>query len=267
LLLILVAVTLLVFGLANGSTGLLISSIAASLLAAVALVIGARQAAARTGGGYPGTDEPDDEVIGATRRRWTRVSTGDGVDGGMRDYGAGRDYDADRTSEAGRGYHTEATYAEATYAEAAYAEAAYAEAAHDGRAGGATVDYDDVDDVPPDEAPPRIPVQAQGNGASSHHEPGGREPDHGDAEFDDEEDPPDEPPQQYVSPADAARVARLASEVLVIDGRPRYHLSGCVHLLGRESEPLPVAEAVELGFSPCSMCEPDSALLAGARRA
>jgi hypothetical protein len=239
LLLILVAVTLLVFGLANGSTGLLISSIAASLLAAVALVIGARQAAARTGGGYPGTDEPDDEVIGETRGRWTRVGTGDGVDAGMRDYGAGRDYDAEATSDG-------------TY---------------DGRASGATVDYDDVDDVPDDAAAPRIPVQAQGNGAGSHHEPDGREPDIGDAEFDDEEDPPDEPPQQYVSPADAARVARLASEVLVIDGRPRYHLSGCVHLLGRESEPLPVAEAVELGFSPCSMCEPDSALLAGARRA
>jgi hypothetical protein len=82
----------------------------------------------------------------------------------------------------------------------------------------------------------------------------------------DEEEPPDEPVAQQVSPADAARVARMSNEVLVIDGRPRYHLGGCVHLLGRDSEPLPVHEAVELGFTPCGRCEPDSALLAEARR-
>ncbi|MEU2610831.1 hypothetical protein ABZ570_04460 [Micromonospora sp. NPDC007271] len=46
ILLILVAVVLLVVGLAEGSSPLLITSIAASLLAAVALVAGARQAAA-----------------------------------------------------------------------------------------------------------------------------------------------------------------------------------------------------------------------------
>ncbi|HEY8472748.1 MAG TPA: hypothetical protein VIL37_08950 [Natronosporangium sp.] len=86
------------------------------------------------------------------------------------------------------------------------------------------------------------------------------------AEYLDDEDPPDEPAPQQVSPADAARVGRMLNEVLVVDGRPRYHLPGCVHLLGRESEPLPVSEAIELGFTPCSLCEPDSALLADARR-
>lgn len=80
------------------------------------------------------------------------------------------------------------------------------------------------------------------------------------------EDPPDEPVAQQVSAADAAQVARMNNEVLVIDGRPRYHLANCVHLLGRESEPLPVREAVELGFTPCGLCEPDTALLAEARR-
>jgi hypothetical protein len=83
---------------------------------------------------------------------------------------------------------------------------------------------------------------------------------------DDEADPPDEPAPQQVSAADAARVGRMLNEVLVVDGRPRYHLAGCVHLLGRESESLPVGEAIELGFTPCSLCEPDSALLADARR-
>jgi hypothetical protein len=82
-----------------------------------------------------------------------------------------------------------------------------------------------------------------------------------------ETDPPDEPAPQQVSAEDAARVGRMLTEILVVDGRPRYHLPGCVHLLGRESEPLPVGEAIGLGFTPCSLCEPDSALLADARRA
>ena len=82
----------------------------------------------------------------------------------------------------------------------------------------------------------------------------------------DEGDPPDEPPAQRVAPADAAAVARLDARVRVIDGRPRYHSDGCLHLLGRESEALPVREAVELGFTPCSQCEPDRTLIAEARR-
>ncbi|MEU4782796.1 hypothetical protein, partial [Micromonospora sp. NPDC023633] len=54
LLLILVAVVLLVLGLAGGSSVLLTISIAASLLAAVALVAGARQAAADRATADPG---------------------------------------------------------------------------------------------------------------------------------------------------------------------------------------------------------------------
>lgn len=77
--------------------------------------------------------------------------------------------------------------------------------------------------------------------------------------------PADEPAAQAVTPADAALVASLDTEVLVIDGRPRYHLAGCPHLVGRDHEPLPVGEAVELGFTPCGRCEPDSVLLAEAR--
>ncbi|BCL12949.1 hypothetical protein [Micromonospora sagamiensis] len=75
----------------------------------------------------------------------------------------------------------------------------------------------------------------------------------------------DEPGVQEVSPADAARVARLATEVQVVDGRPRYHVADCLHLLGREPEPLPASEAVELGFTPCADCAPDTALLADSR--
>jgi hypothetical protein len=83
---------------------------------------------------------------------------------------------------------------------------------------------------------------------------------------DDEGDSADEPAVQYVPAADAARVARMSAPVLVIDGRPRYHVPGCVRLSARGSESLSVSEAVELGFTPCSLCEPASALLADAGR-
>ncbi|MEV6927013.1 hypothetical protein AB0M46_21260 [Dactylosporangium sp. NPDC051485] len=91
------------------------------------------------------------------------------------------------------------------------------------------------------------------------------EDDDDDDEDYDDEDPADEPPIQHSSAADLARVATLDAAVLVIDGRPRYHVPSCPHLLGRENEPLPVHEAVELGFTPCSACTPNDVLL-GARR-
>jgi hypothetical protein len=80
----------------------------------------------------------------------------------------------------------------------------------------------------------------------------------------DADDPDDEPLPQAVRPADAVRVARMPAEVLVVDGRPRYHMADCRHLLGRLTEPLPVAEAVELGFSPCGLCRPVDRLVARA---
>nr|WP_238425710.1 hypothetical protein [Micromonospora parastrephiae] len=75
----------------------------------------------------------------------------------------------------------------------------------------------------------------------------------------------DEPAAQPVTPAEAARVARLPDPVEVVDGRPRYHLARCPHLVGRVAETLPVAEAVELGFTPCARCTPATVLLADVR--
>jgi hypothetical protein len=72
---------------------------------------------------------------------------------------------------------------------------------------------------------------------------------------------PDEPDEQKVSNALAAQVARLGADVAVIDGRPRYHLAECLHLLGRDVQRLPVIEVIELGFTPCGDCEPATALL------
>ncbi len=79
----------------------------------------------------------------------------------------------------------------------------------------------------------------------------------------DPDDPSDEPAVESATADERARVALLDTEVLVLDGRPRYHLADCRHLVGRdEPEPLPVSEAEELGFTPCSLCAPLHTLLA-----
>ncbi|HEX8095159.1 hypothetical protein [Jatrophihabitans sp.] len=50
--------------------------------------------------------------------------------------------------------------------------------------------------------------------------------------------------------------------VWVIDGRPRYHLPDCAFLSGRGPVPVPLRQAVEDGFTPCALCDPDSGLAA-----
>lgn len=80
----------------------------------------------------------------------------------------------------------------------------------------------------------------------------------------DPEDPPDEPDIEATGPL-TERVADHDEEVIVIDGRPRFHLLECAHLetylTGAESEPVPLWEAVELGFTPCARCTPIASLL------
>ena len=78
---------------------------------------------------------------------------------------------------------------------------------------------------------------------------------------------PDEPAVQPIAADDTARTGLMDAVVRVVDGRPQFHLADCRHLSGRVSEALPVAEAVELGFSPCAVCAPGNALLADAKRA
>ena len=54
-----------------------------------------------------------------------------------------------------------------------------------------------------------------------------------------------------------------SAEVTVVSGRPRYHVGSCVSVTGEpEAETLPLAEARELGFTPCGLCRPDVALTA-----
>jgi hypothetical protein len=54
------------------------------------------------------------------------------------------------------------------------------------------------------------------------------------------------------APADAAPT----DQVWVVDGRPRYHLESCMIIQDQDAEPIPLAQATEDGFMPCSMCEP-----------
>ena len=113
------------------------------------------------------------------------------------------------------------------------------------------------EELPPDEEPPEEEPPDE-DPPDDESPPPDDEPD--------EDDPDDEPLPQSVRPADAVRVARMDAEVLVVDGRPRYHLPDCSHLVGRLTEPIPVNEAIELGFSPCGLCRPVERLAAAAAR-
>lgn len=223
LLLILVAVTLLVFGLAGGSSTMLISSIAASLLAAVALVVGARQATDRP------ADVADDPLLDA------RTSHPETV---RRPPANPPVVDLDSTAV------TPPVDARPTWSGS---PAAAEPADRPGR-------------YAPDPVPPAQRTEPDLDPVAEHPVPA---VDVLDAPAPD--DPADEPAPQRVPPADAAQLARTTIEVLVVDGRPRYHLAGCPHLAGRETEPVPVAEAIDLGFTPCGVCRPVDRLVAAAR--
>ncbi len=279
LLLILVAVTLLVLGLVGGSSSLLISSIVASLLAAVALVVGARQASAArramtvpAGGDlrpprHPTADAPFD-------REPAPPAGNDNVDVPDRTaaYAAGtRDTDEYLTGPDA----TQRMRSDADLPDDAAAGRTFSGQAAGPAGPGATTDAVDDDqaatvvgaaraDDPDDRSHPYEPVLADDGPVPPQHDPARDAAD----EFDepDPDDPDDEPLPQAVRPADAVRVARLDAEVLVVDGRPRYHLADCPHLVGRLTEGLPVAEAVELGFSPCGLCRPVDRLVAAAAR-
>ncbi|MFY1616758.1 hypothetical protein [Micromonospora sp. WMMD736] len=225
LLLILVAVALLVFGLAGGSSTLLTISIAASLLAAVALVVGARQAAANRASADPGR-------VGSRERGAFRTAS---------------------RAEPGAAYGP-------PLAEPDVPVQHVPSTVGDGGTG-----WRQPPEPPPDPEPPyEFEAAADRSGRSSPVSPASPVVARGDEAY--ESDPlADEPAEQPVTPAEAARIARLPDPVEVVDGRPRYHLAACPHLIGRAPETLPVAEAVELGFTPCAACAPATALLIDAR--
>ncbi|MDI6104490.1 hypothetical protein QLQ12_38465 [Actinoplanes sp. NEAU-A12] len=125
-------------------------------------------------------------------------------------------------------------------------------------------DYADSDSTADSLSRPAAATPA-GDGSGEHAwRPSAAEPAEQPDEFDEpgDDDPDDEPLPQSVRPADAVMVARFDTEVLVVDGRPRYHMADCPHLVGRLTEPLPANEAVSLGFSPCGLCRPVDRLVA-----
>jgi hypothetical protein len=73
-----------------------------------------------------------------------------------------------------------------------------------------------------------------------------------------------EPGEEQVNPADAAFVARLDREVLVVDELPRYHLAGCPVLSGCRAVGLPARDAVAAEFTPCAVCTPVRVLASAA---
>jgi hypothetical protein len=79
--------------------------------------------------------------------------------------------------------------------------------------------------------------------------------------FGQDDDPPGEPAAEPVLASEVSRLGQRHDEVLVIDGRPRYHLAACAHLAGHDSQPLPVSEAIELGFTGCAACAAATTLL------
>jgi hypothetical protein len=299
-LLILVAVTLLVLGVAGGSSTLLISSIVASLMAAIALVAGARQAAAMRRAAAP-VPEPLDADIHAGPGPDLPVAEPAGA--ATPDAGAASDTPpmADADTPAGRSGHrawiptgrrgrrrrrgeatpeplfadnplpsdeglASPTDTKPRIANREDAEAALAadEAYRAGAEAAAPISDDD-----PDYHRASSVIGSARSGSPEENawrraaDDGGSGPVEEFAEPD-ADDPDDEPLPQAVRPEDAVRIARMPAEVLVVDGRPRYHMADCPHLVGKLTEPLPVAEAVELGFSPCGLCRPVDRLVARA---
>ncbi|MDV6013464.1 hypothetical protein [Haloechinothrix sp. LS1_15] len=74
-----------------------------------------------------------------------------------------------------------------------------------------------------------------------------------------------DPGEEETDAADLLIVCELDDEVLVVDEHPRYHLTRCRWLGDRDTIPLPVSEARDLGFTPCARCGPDAHLAAGYR--
>ncbi len=246
ILLILVAVVLLVAGLAGGSSLLLIVSIAASVLSAVVFVAFARQAAAtratagratgprsRTAHTVPSPDDPVSPVphhtstVGAGGSGWRQPPGSPVTEPGRPAAG--------RVLTTGRSVRRRSVHRALRTGAAESYERAVAEPVADA------------------EPTPYSPPGPRATETTRPTSPAPGEPFDGD------------PPAEFLSPGQVARLVRLPDEVLVVDGHPRFHLPDCPHLVGREDEPIPVAEAVGLGFTPCAQCAAATTLLAEAR--
>jgi len=256
-LLILVAVGLLVGGVVDGSNPLIVGSMAATVIAAIVLVVGVRQSADADDEDAPAGDNTPTQVFPSPfrdtvepgrRSRWDRFRRGGVPDATISSAEPTSPVSGEPPSRGTIPAQSPARGEASGSNEAARRDGA---STHSGSELTTETGSDDAG------------LAAAGRDGMASATPFDARDDDYDDEFDDEI-PADEPDAESVSLDDAARVAALSREVLVIDGRPRYHLPHCVHLMGRDSEPLPIGEAIELGFTPCALCEPDSKLLAEA---
>ncbi|RSM57042.1 hypothetical protein DMH03_27665 [Amycolatopsis sp. WAC 01376] len=87
----------------------------------------------------------------------------------------------------------------------------------------------------------------------------------GDAEEAEEPQRTGDPGEEDSDPEDVAVVSELETEVVVVDEYPRYHVTSCTWLETRDTIPLGIGEARQLGFTPCALCTPD-AEIAGQHR-
>lgn len=74
-----------------------------------------------------------------------------------------------------------------------------------------------------------------------------------------------DPGEEESDPEDVAVVSELETEIVVVDEYPRYHVTTCAWLETRDTIPLGIGEARQLGFTPCALCTPD-AEIAGQHR-
>lgn len=239
LLILVAAAGLLVTGLAGGNNTMLTASIVASIVAGIGLYLGVRS---------------NREVIESA----SDDRADDGRPWGARDEARAMDEPASETAEFG---------AATAPIESPMAQApshGYGEHADPYDAGPG---YDAVD-RPAENVYGGRSVEEQGYSAdvAAGRDDGDAGTDHGyraesGVTEDGDADPADEPPAIPMSVVDSSALMRMDADVAVVDGRPRFHLPGCIHLVGRDGESLPVSEAVELGFTACSLCDPARELL------
>ncbi|MFG1641576.1 hypothetical protein ACGFMK_14920 [Amycolatopsis sp. NPDC049252] len=74
-----------------------------------------------------------------------------------------------------------------------------------------------------------------------------------------------EPGEESTAESDIALLADLEDEVVVVDEHPRYHLRVCSWVGTRDTIPIGIGEARQLGFTPCARCGPDATLVAAHR--
>ena len=126
--------------------------------------------------------------------------------------------------------------------------------------------------TPADPAAPAAPVSPDARtstGAAAPQPDGPRAPtvDSGGAlpsPTGDDSDP--EPAPELLLSSEKKKLAGADEPVLVVDGRPRYHLDDCPQLDGRTPVELTVGTAIDLGFTPCSRCAAATRLLVALRR-